>query len=562
MRFLALLILSFISCLNVRAQNIPQVINSGYFHKDSINKLILINENLTNSSAVKQINVNASTYTLAESAQKLSIGKQYNVFTSTNDLYKLYVTELPIININTNDSILDEPMILGTFSISEPNKPLYQNTIRIEYRGVTSQAYPKKSLRIEFISDPIEQKPIDVKLLEMRTDDDWFLQALYIEPLRLRSKIGFDLWREIDTLHYSNQETEAINGSRMEFIELFLNNEYMGIYALSERIDRKQLQLKKATNDSIYGELYKGISWGATTYSEAPEYSNNSKLWSGFEYKYPSDHLDWSNIYDFVNFVIDENDIHFYQNYLHHINLDNIVNYYIFLNLLRATDNTGKNLYIAKYNTGEPYFFIPWDLEGSFGYLWNGEKESTHNDLLSNGLYDRLTKDLNKKGFASQLKKRWNTLRENTISANNIIEKFNTNFNYLQSNGVYEREKDRWPECHFIDLNSLTYTSNWLNERLIYLDIVFNNINTYTTIDTNIDLNLYPNPAKNYCSFVSNQYISKVTILNELGQIKRIKNINDSTGTINLVDYKAGVYFLLFEFTSGEQITKKVIRFN
>ena len=72
-----------------------------------------------------------------------------------------------------------------------------------------------------------------------------------------------------------------------ENVELVINNEYRGVYTLSERVDRKQLKLRKYENGSIRGELYKGVGWGASTNTSLPEYDNKKILWGGQENKYP-----------------------------------------------------------------------------------------------------------------------------------------------------------------------------------------------------------------------------------------------------------------------------------
>src|SRR5690606_26557681 len=98
-------------------------------------------------------------------------------------------------------------------------------------------------------------------------------------------------------------EPNAVTGVAMEYAELFVNGSYQGIYALSERIDRKQLKLKKY-NGSIRGQLYQGVSWGAPTFSFAPPYNDSLRSWSGFEYKYPTEVTEWFFLHEFVDFVI------------------------------------------------------------------------------------------------------------------------------------------------------------------------------------------------------------------------------------------------------------------
>lgn len=207
-----------------------------------------------------------------------------------------------------------------------------------------------------------------MSLLGLRSDDDWNLQAMYNEPLRLNNKTSFELWDKIDTLHYLNEEPDAINGVRMRYVEIFINDEYRGVYGLGEKVDRKQLKLKKH-NGTIRGQLYKGDTWGATTFSPAPPFNNNSDTWGGFEYKHPDEEIDWTELHEFVSFVRFSSDADFYANYQSYFSIDNAISYLIFVNLARLTDNLGKNIYVAKYNNNYPYFYVPWDLDGSLGTI-------------------------------------------------------------------------------------------------------------------------------------------------------------------------------------------------
>jgi spore coat protein H len=72
------------------------------------------------------------------------------------------------------------------------------------------------------------------------------------------------------------------------------------------------------------------------------------------------------------------------------MDLPSLMDYFIFLNVIRATDNSGKNTYLARYKETDPYFIIPWDLDGTYGYLWDGSKTNRYIDIMSNGLFTRL----------------------------------------------------------------------------------------------------------------------------------------------------------------------------
>ena len=291
-----------------------------HFNFDPTNNLILINQevgeiNTTFPGLKTTILAEGLEFTFDTPVVDIEKGIAYMVRDEQNFSHRLYFTELPIIKINTNNTIVDEPRVHALLSLCESNGDLLEHDIGIEYRGGSTQSLPKKSLRIEFWNDPQGNEKENVELLGMRSDDDWNLEALYHEPLRLRSKLCFDLWRSMDNLYYQNEEPEAINGVHHEFIELFVNGAYRGVYGLSERVDRKQLKLKKNTETEIRGGLYKGVDWGASTFTSLPGFDNNNEFWGGFEYKYPSDIIEWTPLYDLANFIINANNDNFHENY-------------------------------------------------------------------------------------------------------------------------------------------------------------------------------------------------------------------------------------------------------
>ncbi|UOQ54813.1 CotH kinase family protein [Hymenobacter cellulosivorans] len=422
--------------------------------------------------------------------------------TAQGQRFTLYFTQLPVVHLDARNPIVDSPSTYAKFTLAEPNGTVTELSAGVEIRGAYSQTYPKKSYELSLWNDTTGATSRDARLLQMRTDNKWNLQALYNEPLRLRSKVANEVWLDMHQIYYKASEPDAKNGIATAYVEVFVNNEYKGIYSLTERVDRKQLKLKKY-DKGIKGELYKGSSWdGAVTFTALPPYDNTSETWGGFEYKHPEEEINWSNLYAFVGFVKSSSDQEFYSRYQEQLKLDNAVDYYIFLNLLRATDNTGKNLYIAKYKTGEPYFFVPWDLDGVFGTDWQGLNSPTTDDLLSNGLFDRLSQDCAANGFRSALSRRWTQLRTTVLTEDRLRAKFAAAHNYLQANNVYARERHAWRDFTYSP-DQLTYMNTWLHDRLAYLDVAFTQPCSSPTLATATSqktdaLTLYPNPANDY----------------------------------------------------------------
>jgi hypothetical protein len=482
------------------SQDVEIIVGSGKFILDEDLNLIVCNKDISDTDIATAesliINLNGVVFDFISIPNELEYGEQYLV-NFNSQTYLLYFSELALININTTETIVDEPKVLANFILSDfSDTPIVSSFCGIEYRGGASQSYPKKSYDIELWDDQTGDETNKISLLDMRDDDDWLLLAMYNEPLRLRNSINHKLWMDIHTPYYLDQEEDAMSGVKTEYVEIAVNNEYKGLFLLSEQVDKKQLKLKKY-NGSIRGELYKGVSWGASTFSNLPMYDNEEVLWSGFQYKYPKpdDVIDWSNTYNFVDFVINSTDNNFESNFENKFSLDNAIDYFIFLNLLRATDNRGKNIYLAKYKVDEPYFYVPWDLDGTYGIIWNGNQENVFNDILSNGMYDRLLNS-NVDLFNQNASNRWFELRNsNLISTASFTAKIDLVFNFLSSNGNYERETLKWGESS-IDFSNLDYTYEWIANRLDFLDVYFGS--TILGVDEHLsesEILITPNPT-------------------------------------------------------------------
>jgi hypothetical protein len=417
-------------------------------------------------------------YAFSSPVAQVEIGKAYSIAQSAQDsVFTLYFTQLPIIHITTKFKIKDQPSVLANFKMVESaaNTKITESYIGIQYRGNWSQTLPKKSMEIQFWKDTKGDEKQNFALLGMRNDDSWNLQAMYNEPLRLRSKTNNELWQLLHRpLGYQKKEPQAINGIRMNYIELFMNNEYRGLYCLAEKVDGKQLKLKKYDENGIRGELYKADSKGQIrAFRDLPPYNNQLLEWGGFEYKYPKEKTDWSNLHRLMDLVINAPDSIFYQQYAKHFEMNNAVDYYIFLNLLRLIDNRDRNLYLAKYDQQHPYFYVPWDLDGSFGASPQGAKDPHTIGLISNGFFKRAFKDKNPNEFYENLAKRWAVLRASILTPEAVMAMFKKNHDFLLQNGVYERERLAWPEYKYEPEDQFAYTLDWITARISYLDSQF-----------------------------------------------------------------------------------------
>ena len=142
--------------------------------------------------------------------------------------------ELSVISINTENLapiVSKDDYINGTFEISGENEDenLVTN-LRIRGRGNSTWSFPKKPYQIKFDNKE--------NVLGMPKDKKWILLANYSDKTMLRNELAFDLSR------YSNLNWT----SESRFVELFINNEYLGVYQIAQKVEESSNRVNIGDN--------------------------------------------------------------------------------------------------------------------------------------------------------------------------------------------------------------------------------------------------------------------------------------------------------------------------
>lgn len=466
------------------------------------------------------------------------------------------LAQIPTISIQTSEDIVDEPKVLGIFTYTGVDGEIISGNIGIEIRGGFSQSFPKKTYDIEFWEDMTGSETMDVQIGALRKDDDWILDAMYNEPLRLNSYLTHKLWLDINELYYQADEPKAKSGADVMYAEVTINGDYQGIYLLSEQVDRKQLKLKRNVGTTIRGELYKAYDSDDATFFNNPDETpdNDSFTWSGYEFRYPSDFIDWTNVADIVDFVANSSEDEFMAEVEGRFDFQNLMDYYILLNVARILDNRGKNIYLCRYDADEPYFLTPWDLDGSWGLSWDGSNDSNTKGPLTNNLFSRLI-ETNAGDFRQRVSSRWKELRMSLLNENVLNNRINEIHQFLMSNMIYEKESNTW-EYEYSDA-SLGYMLNWITKRFEFLDPYFDAITSTKKEITESSFDIFPNPSRDYFTIsTSKQSTTSIKIYNLMGQfMKRVEGIPNG-GKVSTDDLPAGSYII--EWEGGNKLFYKI----
>lgn len=364
----------------------------------------------------------------------------------------------------------------GTFNLGTDTTTY---TIDIRQRGASALKYTKKSFAIKFKDE--EGNKLNLPLLGMRDDNSWILDAMAIDKSRMRNRVSTDLWNDFSSpSHIMVHNEKAHNGTHGCYVEVYLNDEYLGLYCLTEKIDRKQLGLKKFKEEQMRGVLYKSFKWEALYSNEQSFYdsmNNNLGTWRGWEISYP-DISDgepgvWNPLADLIRRLsfTDENllpaempDI---------VDLPVWIDYILLIDLLLAEDNVAKNQYIYFEDITQETSLAgicPWDMDHAWGRDYKADKTDAEKPV---GEYYNRIMDMILRQEAETLKNRYQELRESAFHADSLKNRFLTYYHILAEAGALEREKNRWDNTNNIKLDfegEMEYICQWIDQRLLYLD--------------------------------------------------------------------------------------------
>ncbi len=104
--------------------------------------------------------------------------------------------------------------------------------------------YAKKSFSFKLKNRQTNENQ-DAKLLGLREDQSWILDAMWLDCSKC-AIVFVLIFGTISTLYIIViQNPEAVNATHGYPVEMILDGAYHGLYILSDRIDRKQLKMKK-----------------------------------------------------------------------------------------------------------------------------------------------------------------------------------------------------------------------------------------------------------------------------------------------------------------------------
>jgi len=433
--------------------------------------------------------------------------KNDNLF--CEDCIKSFDFEITTLGVGPEGEIVDEPKVPAALTIKRLDSTLYEGIIGIEIRGESSQFFDKKSYGFETWDS--QYNDLDVSLIGFPEEEDWILYGPFSDKSLIRNKLIYEL---------SNRMGRYT--TKTEFVELTINYEYKGLYIFMEKLkrDKNRIDISKLENADIDEELISGgyiikidksdMEDGSYTdynsfQSQFDVFGNeNGDIRINFNYEYPKPgeiHANQKNyiktyFYEFESSLASNNFKDPINGFRKYIDEDSFIDFFILNELSNNVDGYRLSTYLQKDRNEKLVIGPIWDFNLSFGNAdyCGGERydvwcfkfnERCLGDYWNVPFWwNRLLED---EKFVDKLKDRWNQLRLNTLSDNNILtlieeqysflnnetDIINRNFNKWKIFGIYI-----WPNS-FIGNNyyeEIDFLKNWIKERTKWLDESINNL--------------------------------------------------------------------------------------
>ncbi|MFH1467432.1 MAG: CotH kinase family protein, partial [Pseudomonadota bacterium] len=248
----------------------------------------------------------------------------------------------------------------------------------MQVRGAVSVNYPKQSYTLTFSGEDL-----DASRWGMGNKDNLVAITPFDDNSYVRQWLGYRTWAAM--AEYWEAQRLA---PRTFFAVIYLSGNYHGLYTMADRPDDHFAQEMGFSRD---GNLYKSYNHDANFYRWNASGNTKTTLHDGYDKKEGEPETDWSDLDSLVAFSADHDDDAFWAGAADWIDVDDFMDWFLFVAWTLSEDSAGKNAYLYHDPAVPQFRFSPWDLNHSFGQGWYTYRvsSSTWNDYRGyNGIFN------------------------------------------------------------------------------------------------------------------------------------------------------------------------------
>ena len=378
-------------------------------------------------------------YTYDWCADAIREGYPYQVMAYTDEAFWYFdvvFTGLPLIHIDCAQEIGDLDTA-AQVTVSAYGQQKTVSAANIHLRGGGTRSKEKKNYRIEFTRGEHGKKN-RVELPGFGLRENILLNPMVFDDTLLRDRVCWALYADLLGDGYDGAFTARQTG----YAEVFLNQEYRGVYLMMEPVDAQEELAKEGGICLQTDGVYRVVRvWFA---GERPIRLNPSEDSSGFELRYePVQAKQFELLDQYVELFAEEDDELFAQKATC-LDLESVVRYVLLRQITCMDDNVNNNMYVWARRTDEgmKYTLSPWDMDMS----WAGKRDNLGEEFecwLAFPMLDRMLA-CNAGGIVDLMLQRWGEWRQEIFTQAHIEQILQQFMAELENSGALMRNQNRW----------------------------------------------------------------------------------------------------------------------
>lgn len=317
----------------------------------------------------------------------------------------------------------------------------------VKVQGSSSTTFAKKNYTVKLYDNGERTEKKKVAFRNWPAQNKFVAKANTIDRTHSRNVVSCRIWGDMvrSRAGYSNLPDELRNSPNMGAVDgfpvkVYLNGVYQGLYTWnipkedwvagldSEQTDKHAILCAEGNTNAEKG------FYGPEQITFNRVYSSVSEVISGYDW---ADEIETvgdtirSNFKAFNCLVVSGTDEEFQASISTYVDIESLIDVFIFIWLACGVDSLGKNQFMYTYNAGLPWYKGVYDLDSTWGLTPDGGRLVPNdavfqddylypkNKGLKNRLYERLWAL-----FRKEVRDRWNTVKLGALSLANIINHF------------------------------------------------------------------------------------------------------------------------------------------
>lgn len=381
---------------------------------------------------------------------------------------QLTTTDLPIINlVGDLEGMNKDKYKLLSFEYRNGSYHVegYADT---KWQGDSSLSFDKKSYRIKTYKDADKKDKLDVyPQASWQAGSKWNLKANFADATYARNVVNARIGAAVTATNATvpQQLITAPNFGQIDGfpVKVYLNFQYQGIYTFNYTKD-------------VFGKAVAGVT--GDHYTNETLFNADSAKYDGTDFEALTDDFtddfktSFNNVLKFVHTSSDDD---FKAHLDEYMDVNSVIDYLIFQNIIANTDCWGKNAEYITYN-GTKWYTLAYDLDIAYGSTWDGSSIDTNAISKSAGIFyssaegqNLLFKRTNEL-FADRVKARYAELRH-WLTPAYVVKQYQAFIDEVGEQN-YKDDQHLW-NPHSKNLYTLQQLQEYIYKRFRILDDIW-----------------------------------------------------------------------------------------